>query len=80
MRVLRTSDADFERHFARVVDDRRDSGADVAGAVTDILQAVRARGDAALAEYTLRFDKHALHGDENWRIAPETCHAAFSAL
>ena len=80
MRVLRTSDPDFERQFARVVDDRRDSGADVAGAVTDILQAVRSRGDAALAEYTLRFDKHALHGDDNWRIAPEACQAAFSAL
>jgi histidinol dehydrogenase len=80
MRLLRTSDADFERQFARLVDDRRESDSDVAGTVGHILGAVRARGDVALAEYTLRFDKHALHGEEDWRIPQEACHAAFEAL
>jgi histidinol dehydrogenase len=80
MRLLKTSDADFERKFARLVDDRRESDSDVAGAVADILGAVRARGDVALAEYTLRFDKHTLHGEDDWRIAPEACAKAFAAL
>src|SRR5205085_10526516 len=80
MRLLRTSDADFERQFARVVEDRREIDTDIAGTVADILAAVRARGDVALAEYTVRFDKPALHGDDGWRIGAEACHAAFAAL
>jgi histidinol dehydrogenase len=77
---LSTSDADFEKKFARLVDDRRESDTDVARAVADILSKVRHRGDEALAEYTLRFDKHKLTTDDDWRIAPEACHAAFAAL
>jgi histidinol dehydrogenase len=77
---LSTSDADFERRFARLVDDRRESETDVARSVTDILQQVRRRGDAALADYTQRFDKHALTEEQDWRIAPEACAAAFEAL
>jgi histidinol dehydrogenase len=80
MRLLSTSDAGFERHFARLVNDRRESDTDVARTVAGILDRVRQRGDAALAEYTLRFDKHALHSNDDWRIAPEACHAAFNAL
>jgi histidinol dehydrogenase len=41
---------------------------------------VRTRGDAALAEYTLRFDKHVPKQDQDWRLAPEACHAAYAAL
>ena len=77
---LRTSDADFERRFARLVDDRRESDGDVARAVTDILHDVRARGDAALADYTARFDKHTLASDADWRISAGDCRAAFDAL
>jgi histidinol dehydrogenase len=80
MRVLRTADSDFERKFARLVEDRRETDADVSRAVADILADVRARGDAALAEYTLRFDKHNLHREEDWRISAEECRAAFNAL
>ncbi|KHL26307.1 histidinol dehydrogenase [Croceibacterium mercuriale] len=77
---LRTSDADFERRFARLVDDRRESDGDVARAVTDILHDVRARGDAALADYTQRLDRHTLASDTDWRIPAEDCRAAFEAL
>ena len=77
---LATSDPEFERKFARLVEDRRESAGDVSRAVSDILAAVRARGDAALAEYTQRFDKHALTAEDDWRISPEACHAAFVAL
>jgi len=77
---LSTSDADFERRFARLVDDRRESETDVARAVSDILQQVRQRGDAALVEYTQRFDKHALTDEQDWRINTDECAAAFEAL
>jgi len=80
MQRLATSDPDFEARFARIVGDRRESGEDVARAVQSILAEVRARGDEALAEYTLRLDKHRLAQDEGWHIGPERCAAAFEGL
>ncbi len=77
---LSTSDPDFEAKFARLVDGRRETGGDVSRTVTDIIGHVRARGDAALAEYTERFDKHALNTQDDWFIAPEHCSAAYQAL
>jgi histidinol dehydrogenase len=77
---LATSDKDFERKFARLVSDRRESEDDVSRVVADILSEVRQRGDEALAEYTQRFDKHQLTGDNDWRIPAEACEAAFAAL
>ncbi|MEO6040399.1 MAG: histidinol dehydrogenase [Croceibacterium sp.] len=80
MRLLSTADADFEQRFARLVDDRRESDSDVAGAVADIIDAVRRRGDAAVAEYTLRFDKHAPATEADWRVSPDACRAAYEGL
>ncbi len=77
---LSTADPDFEIRFARLVDDRRESDDDVSGTVAHILGEVRARGDAALAEYTERFDKHRLASEADWRIAPADCAAAYDAL
>ncbi|OYU35152.1 histidinol dehydrogenase [Novosphingobium sp. PASSN1] len=78
MQRLSTRDAGFAAAFAAVVGDRRESDADVARDVSAILADVRARGDAALADYTARFDGHDL-GDD-WRIPAETCREAFDAL
>lgn len=77
---LATTDADFERKFARLVEDRRESEGDVSRVVSDILSEVRQRGDEAVAEYTARFDRHTLGADDDWRITPEACAAAFHAL
>ena len=79
MQRLFTKDAGFAEAFQRVVADRRESATDVARDVADILAAVRARGDAALADYTARFDGHDLD-QTGWRIDAETCRAAFEAL
>ncbi|TCM21833.1 histidinol dehydrogenase [Novosphingobium sp. PhB165] len=76
---LSSKDAGFAEAFRQVVADRRESAVDVARDVADILAAVRARGDAALAEYTARFDGHELD-ESGWRIDAETCRAAFDAL
>ncbi len=80
MQWLRTSDADFEKKFARVVADRRESGGDVAKTVYSILGDVRSSGDEALAEYTERYDDFTLPESGDWRIDPDRCRAAFDAL
>ena len=79
MQRLSSKDAGFAEAFQRVVADRRESAVDVARDVADILAAVRERGDAALADYTARFDGHDLD-QTGWRIDAETCRAAFEAL
>ena len=49
--------ADFERRFQALLAAKRESSADIDVAVADIIDDVRARGDAALAELSLRFDR-----------------------
>ncbi|WP_324828049.1 histidinol dehydrogenase [Qipengyuania zhejiangensis] len=80
MKFLRTTDPDFERAFERVVRNRRESDSDVARDVAAILNEVRERGDAALAEYSLRFDGHRLATDDDWRIPAAACKDAYDAL
>ncbi len=80
MQKLSTKDADFEQRFAKIVNSRRESGEDVSGKVSDILARVKAKGDAALVEYSQRFDGHSLSTDEDWSISPESCEAAYNAL
>ena len=77
---LSTRESGFEKAFRRLVRDRRESEADVARDVELILADVRNRGDAALAELTAKFDRHQLVSDDDWRIAPEACAAAYEAL
>ena len=48
---------DFADRFAAFLAHRRDEEADVSAAVAAILDDVRARGDAALLDYTARFDR-----------------------
>lgn len=78
MRFLHADDPGFRAAFAQVVDDRRESDADVGADVAAIVADVRKRGDAALADYTARFDGFALTDD--WRITAEECHTAYRAL
>ena len=80
MQFLKTSDADFEKKFAKVVRDRRESDAQVGRDVSTILNEVRERGDKALVEYTTRFDHHNLSADEDWSISKEACKAAYDNL
>ncbi|MEZ2331342.1 histidinol dehydrogenase [Mesorhizobium sp. RCC_202] len=55
--TLRLEDADFERSFAAFLTTKREVSADVEAAVRDIIGRVRAEGDKALIDYTLKFDK-----------------------
>ena len=78
--ILSTLQPDFEKKFARIVDARREADSDVAGQVSDILQTVKLRGDAALADYTHRFDGYTLADDADWSIPREACEEAYKAL
>jgi histidinol dehydrogenase len=55
--TLTHSDADFETRFAAFLTTKREASADVDAAVRDIIAEVRARGDAALIDFTRRFDR-----------------------
>ncbi|GGD98766.1 histidinol dehydrogenase [Tsuneonella deserti] len=80
MKLLRTTDVDFEKGFRRIVDDRREGAGDVAADVAAIISRVKAKGDVALSEYTQRFDDHQLTEDGDWRIDLADCAAAFEGL
>jgi histidinol dehydrogenase len=53
---LDRSDADFEQRFVALISAKRETAQDVETAVRAILDDVRKRGDAALTEYTKKFD------------------------
>jgi histidinol dehydrogenase len=57
VRRLRTADADFTRRLDDLLAWESVSDAAVQATVTEILQAVRSRGDAAVLEYSRRFDR-----------------------
>jgi histidinol dehydrogenase len=77
---LQSSQPGFEQAFARLVRDRRESGEDVAHQVSRIIEDVRVRGDAALVEYSNRFDNHSLGDPDEWAVSPDVCRAAFDDL
>ncbi len=57
LRLLDTRDPGFEAAFARLLERSPQRASDVERAVRAILAEVRARGDAALLEYTRRYDR-----------------------
>lgn len=56
MLVLKTTAPEFYSKFQALVSDRREATVDVSGTVRDILADVKVRGDAAVKDYTTRFD------------------------
>lgn len=58
MQLLKTTDKDFSVRFNALVSDRREATVDVSGTVKDILADVKVRGDAAVKEYTTKFDHY----------------------
>ncbi|UVK54826.1 histidinol dehydrogenase [Mesorhizobium sp. AR02] len=55
--TLAQSDTDFEQRFAAFLTTKREVSADVEAAVRAIIARVRAEGDAALIDYSSRFDR-----------------------
>lgn len=66
----------FEADFAALLGAKRETDADVNAAVAAILAEVRQRGDAAVLEYTARFDRLSLTPEEMRITAAEVTAAA----
>jgi histidinol dehydrogenase len=76
---LATSDARFERDFAALLEQTRDTTESVDQAVAAIIADVRREGDAALLRYTQRFDRLALSADR-LRIGAHEIDAAAASV
>jgi histidinol dehydrogenase len=76
--LLNANASDFEADFVALLNAKRESAEDVDNAVAAILKEVRARGDAALAEYSLRFDRVDVN-KLGLRISTGEIEAAFAA-
>ena len=61
---LSTAQPDFETHFTALLSQARETTETVDRAVADIIADVRARGDAAVIDYTARFDRQTLTSDQ----------------
>ncbi|HWK46161.1 MAG TPA: histidinol dehydrogenase [Stellaceae bacterium] len=68
----------FEAAFRSLLDAQREADADVQAVVAEILADTRRRGDAALIDYTKRFDRHAVTA-ETLRITDAEIEAAVAA-
>ncbi|UNK81014.1 histidinol dehydrogenase [Sphingopyxis granuli] len=79
MRRLDASAPGFRAAFDALVDDRRESDSGVSADVAAIVARVKAEGDAALADYTRRFDRFDLDAS-GWSISKQQCAAAYDAL
>ena len=71
-------DADFASRFGELQSMKREQSVDVNAAVAQIIDDVRARGDAALIELTAQFDRQTLR-PESSRISQAEIDAAFDA-
>lgn len=78
--ILNSADNDFEQQLAQRLhfDDSTDAG--IQTAVTEIIAAVRARGDAAVIEYTNRFDRVNVAAMSELTLTQDDLHAAFNDL
>lgn len=79
MRRLDASEPGFAAEFDALVNDRRESASDVSADVAAIIARVKVDGDAALADYTAKFDRFDLD-TSGWSISKAECAAAYAAL
>ena len=73
---LSTAEADFEAGFTALLDTARETTARVDAVVAGIIAEVRARGDAALLDFTARFDRWPPASAAALRVTPEEVQAA----
>lgn len=76
---LSTRDQGFADAFTALVNARREADEDVSRDVLAILKRVRDEGDAALADYTQRFDRHDLNVS-GWAVTAAGRKAALNGL
>ncbi len=80
LRQLDTRETGFAASLTLLLDRAQEMDAQVEGRVREILQGVRTRGDAALIEYTARFDRHTPATAAALEIAPKRLQQALTGL
>lgn len=80
LRTLHTTDSDFETAFRQVLHWSADTDAEIEHRVADILAAVRERGDAAVLEFTARFDHLQAASVAALELTRDELKAAFDGL
>ena len=77
---LATADAAFDAQLQQRLRVDEASNDALVAQVRDIIAQVRARGDAAVLEYTMRWDRVQAQSMAELEIAPSALKAAFDAL
>jgi len=80
LRQLNTAAADFEAEFQRVLHWSAETDAAIETRVAEILADVRARGDAAVLDYTARFDQLSADSLNALELTRDELKAAFDAI
>jgi len=78
--TLDYSDADFYQQLDKLLAWEANIDGDVAKIVADILSDVKQRGDAAVIEYTNRFDRTDFHAASDFELSNEQLQQALSAI
>jgi len=77
---LDTGDADFDAQLSRLLDRAPEQSPEVMATVEKIVADVRARGDAALVDYTARYDRRVVLGVDELEISQERRRQAWESL
>ncbi|WP_417672043.1 histidinol dehydrogenase [Roseibium sp.] len=77
---LSMKDTDFEVRFQALLAGKREVSEDVDQIVRDILEDVRSRGDAAVLEYTAKFDRLSAGSMEELRVSEAEIEAALGEV
>ncbi|WP_310389301.1 histidinol dehydrogenase [Roseateles sp.] len=80
LRHLNTAAADFEAEFQRVLHWSAETDSAIEARVAEILADVRQRGDAAVLDYTARFDHLQAQSVAELELTQEELKAAFDAI
>jgi histidinol dehydrogenase len=80
MQFLDIRDADFDERFAAILTRGEETGREVEGVVLDIIAQVRQRGDAALLDYTRRFDRLEAGSMAELRVSEDEIDYAFARV
>jgi histidinol dehydrogenase len=80
IRRLNSTDPDFQQRLASLLAFEASTDEAIEHAVTTILHDVKARGDAAVLEYTRRFDRVDVAGMEGLDVGPEELEKALASL
>jgi histidinol dehydrogenase len=77
---LDAADAAFDQRLNELLDRAPEADPQVTARVAEIIAAIRTRGDAALLEYTNRFDRRSVAAAAELELGKDQCAAAWNGL